>query len=66
MTSLALISNMFSGDGLIIILVVTLLFGAKRLPELAKGLGSSIREFAKAKDGIDEPPASKPDHLPPA
>ncbi len=32
---------------LIILVVVLLLFGPKRLPELAKGLGQSVREFRK-------------------
>jgi len=53
MTTVALISNIFSGDGLIIFLILLLLFGAKRLPELAKGLGSAVREFSKAKDEIE-------------
>jgi sec-independent protein translocase protein TatA len=35
-------------EWLIVILAVLLLFGAKRIPELAKGLGSGIREFKKA------------------
>lgn len=39
-------------DGLLIFLVLLLLFGAKKLPELAKGLGSAVREFSKAKDEI--------------
>jgi sec-independent protein translocase protein TatA len=40
---------------LLILLVVLLLFGAKRLPELARGLGKGIREFNKAaKDVKDE------------
>jgi len=42
----------------IIVLVVILLFGAKKIPELAKGLGKGIREFKDAtkeiKDEIDE------------
>ena len=33
---------------LLILLIVLVLFGAKRLPELAKGLGSALREFKKA------------------
>jgi sec-independent protein translocase protein TatA len=53
MNTLALISNILSGDGLIIFLILLLLFGAKRLPELAKGLGSAVREFSKAKDEIE-------------
>jgi len=42
----------------IIIFVVLLLFGAKKIPELARGLGRGIREFKDAtkeiKDEIDE------------
>ena len=33
---------------ILIFLVVLLLFGSKRLPELARGLGKGIREFKKA------------------
>ncbi|MEH0158645.1 twin-arginine translocase TatA/TatE family subunit [Limibacter armeniacum] len=36
-------------EWLIIILVILLLFGAKRIPELARGLGKGIREFNDAK-----------------
>ena len=39
---------------LIIFLVLLLLFGAKRLPELARGLGKSIREFKKATSEIGD------------
>jgi sec-independent protein translocase protein TatA len=53
--TLASIGNLFGLDTLIIILVVALLFGGKKLPELAKSLGASIREFKKGKDA--------PDHL---
>ena len=35
-------------EWLIVILVVVLLFGAKKIPELAKGLGTGIKEFKKA------------------
>ncbi|MEO6848585.1 MAG: twin-arginine translocase TatA/TatE family subunit [Chthoniobacterales bacterium] len=35
---------------IIILLLVLLLFGAKRLPELARSLGQSMNEFKKAKD----------------
>lgn len=60
--SLAAIGNFFGPDTLIIFLVILVFFGAKRLPELARGLGQSIREFQKAKDGI-EPPAQPPSQL---
>ena len=39
-------------EWLIVILVVLLLFGAKRIPELARGLGQGINEFRKASDEI--------------
>ena len=39
---------------LLIMLVVLLLFGSKRMPELARGLGKSIREFKKATSGLEE------------
>ena len=49
---------MFSGIGtveiLIILFIVLILFGAKRLPELAKGLGKGISEFKKASNDIKD------------
>jgi sec-independent protein translocase protein TatA len=50
---------MFSGIGLqellVIFLVVLILFGAKRIPDIATGLGRGIRDFKKAvKDTQDE------------
>ena len=36
---------------ILILLIVILLFGAKKIPELARGLGRGIREFKDAKDG---------------
>lgn len=46
------------GELVVILLIVLILFGASRLPEIAKALGKSIKEFRKAgkeiKDNIDE------------
>lgn len=39
---------------LVVLLLILILFGAKKLPEFARGLGSSIKEFKKAKDEFDE------------
>ncbi len=39
---------------LIILLVVLLLFGAKKLPELARGLGKGIREFKDATKNVEK------------
>ena len=41
-----------TGEILVILLIVLLLFGAKKLPELAKGLGKGINEFKKASNDI--------------
>jgi len=47
----------FSAPGwpeiLFILLIILVLFGAKRLPELAKGLGQSLNEFKKAREEFD-------------
>lgn len=37
---------------ILIVLVILLLFGAKRIPELARSIGKASAEFKKAKDGI--------------
>lgn len=48
-----------SGEILIILIVVLILFGGKKLPEFAKYLGEGIREFKKACYGIHEEEAEK-------
>ena len=45
--------DLFSGPHIILIaLVVLLLFGGKKIPELMRGLGRGIREFKDAKDNV--------------
>jgi len=39
---------------LIVAFIIVLLFGAKKLPELAKGVGSSIKQFKKGMDEEEE------------
>tara|TARA_B100000614_G_C14562667_1_gene497739 strand:+ start:6173 stop:6340 length:168 start_codon:yes stop_codon:yes gene_type:complete len=41
-------------EWVIILLAVLVLFGAKRIPEFAKGLGKGVKEFKKAKEDIEE------------
>ena len=50
MSLFALLPNLGGPDLIIILLIVLVLFGAKKLPELARGMGSAIKEFQKAKD----------------
>ena len=54
MNTLAFIQNINGPEILLIFLIVLLLFGAKRLPELFKSFGKSIREFKKATTEIEE------------
>lgn len=44
--------NMGSGEIMLILVAVLLLFGGKKLPELARGLGKGIRDFKDASDGV--------------
>ncbi len=39
---------------IVIAVVILILFGAKKIPEFARGLGEGIREFRKAAAGIEE------------
>jgi sec-independent protein translocase protein TatA len=41
------------------VLVVLVFFGAKKIPELAQGLGKGIREFRKATREVQEDPEDK-------
>jgi len=45
--------NLGWGEWLIIAFILVLLFGAKRLPELAKSIGSSIKQFQKGIKDIE-------------
>ena len=47
------IGNLGGPDLLIILLIVLILFGAKKLPDLARSLGQSMNEFRKAREDID-------------
>lgn len=49
-----LISMPSGGEWITILLVVVVLFGGKKIPELARGLGKGIREFNDAKKGVKE------------
>ncbi len=49
--SLLFVGNIGAGEIIVIALVVLLLFGGKKIPELMKGLGKGVRSF---KEGMNE------------
>ena len=54
MYTIAFLQNINGPEILLIFLIVLLLFGAKRLPDLFKSFGKSIREFKKATSEIED------------
>ena len=52
-TTIASIMNLMGPDMMVILLIVLLLFGAKKLPELARGMGRAVKEFSAARDEIE-------------
>jgi sec-independent protein translocase protein TatA len=52
--ALAFIQNLNTPEIVMIGGVILLFFGAKRMPELFRSLGKSVREFKKATSGIEE------------
>ena len=66
--------NLGGGEIILILALVLILFGAKKLPELAKALGTGIKEFKNATRGVTEelhtamtePPRRSPRALRPA
>ena len=45
---------------ILILLIVLLLFGGRKIPELMKGLGKGVREFKDAQNGTSETTEDKP------
>jgi sec-independent protein translocase protein TatA len=73
MSLFAFLGNLGGPDLIIVLLIILVLFGAKKLPELARGMGSAIKEFQKAKDEFSDElhsagktDAAKPDVRTPA
>ena len=54
MTFLATFMNLAGPDLIVILLIILVLFGAKKLPELARGMGQAVKEFQKAKDEFSD------------
>lgn len=75
MNTMLAVLGLSGGELVLVLVVILVLFGAKRIPEFAKGLGKGINEFKKAsrevtdeiERSVDEPPPpTKPAPRPPA
>ncbi|MBP3738966.1 MAG: twin-arginine translocase TatA/TatE family subunit [Muribaculaceae bacterium] len=54
MMILSLLGNLGTTELIIIVFVVLLLFGGKKIPELMKGLGKGVRSFKQGMNDIEE------------
>lgn len=60
MNTFLFIGGLGMGEVLVIALVVLLLFGGKKIPELMRGLGSGVKSFKDGMNGIEEPKTKEP------
>jgi len=61
MDRLLFIGNLGAGEIIIIALIVLLLFGGKKIPELMKGLGKGVRNFKEGMNDIEKEIEKTPD-----
>lgn len=59
MMKLLLLGNLGPTEIILIVLLVLLLFGGKKIPELMRGIGKGVRSFREGVDGKDEPADEK-------
>ncbi|MGI9159624.1 MAG: Sec-independent protein translocase subunit TatA/TatB [Saprospiraceae bacterium] len=52
--TLLFLGNLSGGELTVIFLIVLLLFGGNKIPELMRGLGRGIREFNNAKNSVED------------
>ena len=51
---LGFLGGLGGGEIFLIVAILLIFFGGKKIPELAKGLGKGIKEFKDAKDGVNK------------
>lgn len=54
MNNLAFLGNLGTGEIVIIAIVVLLLFGGKKIPELMKGIGKGVKNFKDGVKGLED------------
>ena len=64
MNTMIALFNLGGGEIILILALILILFGAKKLPELAKGLGQGIKEFKKATKEVTEEVSNAMDETP--
>jgi sec-independent protein translocase protein TatA len=60
---LGFLGGLGGGEIFILVLIILLLFGAKRIPDLARGIGKGIKEFKDARNGKDPEEEKKNDNV---
>lgn len=60
---LGFLGGLGTGELIVLVLIILLLFGAKRIPGLARGLGKGIKEFKDARNGSEPEEDEKKDKL---
>lgn len=54
LNAIFLIAGLGTTEIILILAVVLLMFGGRKIPELMRGLGKGVKEFKDAKDGTDK------------
>ena len=65
-SGILLIFGLGTTELLLIALVLLLLFGGKKIPELMRGLGKGVKNFKDGMDGMDEEPHKPSEKNPPS
>lgn len=60
---LGFLGGMGTGEIILLVVIILLLFGAKRIPDLARGIGKGIKEFKDARNGEDPKENEKKDKV---
>lgn len=62
--SLMFLGNLGTGEIIIIALVVLLLFGGKKIPELMRGIGKGVKSFKDGMNDIEKQINAEPEEIP--
>jgi sec-independent protein translocase protein TatA len=58
---LGFLGGMGTGEIFLLLVLILLLFGAKRIPDLARGIGKGLKEFKDARNGVNSKEEEKKD-----